>query len=102
MDKRKAINYLAIGALFFIVLSVLYIRADKIEKSYQFNGTIEKVTYGDKKTPRVVIKGRTYFISYPNEDFNDKIEVGDSLIKKGDARIYKLIKFKTGEVIFSK
>jgi hypothetical protein len=102
MDKRKVINYLAIGVLFFIVLLFLYIRADKIEKSYQFNGTIEKVTYGDKKIPTVVIKGKTYFISYPNEYFNNKIEAGDSLIKEKNSRIYKLIKYKTGEVIFSK
>ena len=101
MDKRKVINYLAIGALFFIVLSFLYIRADKIEKNYQFNGIIEKVTYGDKKIRKVVIKGKTYFISYPSEDFNDKIEAGDSLIKEKNSKIYKLIKFKTGQIIVS-
>ena len=101
MDKGKLIKYLVVGALFFIVLLFLYIRADKIEKSYQFNGTIEKVTYGDKKIPIIVIKGKTYFISFPNEDFNDKIEAGDSLIKEKNSRIYKLIKFKTGEVISS-
>jgi hypothetical protein len=102
MNKRKVINYLAIGALFFMVTLFLYSRAEKIEKSYQFNGTIEKVTYSDKKKPNVVIKGKIYFISFPNEDFNDKIEAGDSLIKEKNSRIYKLIKFKTGEVIFSK
>ncbi len=69
------IKYLAIGSLFFIILLSLYIRSDKIEKSYQFNGTIEKVTYGDKKTPKAIINSKPNFISYPNEDFNDKIEV---------------------------
>jgi len=102
MERRKLIKYLTIGALFFIVSLFLYIRADRIEISYKFKGTIDKVTYSDKKFPNVVIKGETYFISYPNEDFNDKIEVGDSLVKEKNSRIYQLIKFKTGEVIFSK
>ena len=102
MDQKKVITYLIIGALFFIVLLFLYVRANKIENSYQFSGVVQKITYGDKGTPKVIIEGITYYLTYTKEDFNNKIKPGDSLIKNRNSRIYKLVKYDTKEVIVSK
>jgi hypothetical protein len=102
MEKRKVKLFLILCVLFCIVLLGLYIRANSIEKDYQFSGIVQKITYGDKGTPRVVINGKLYFISFPNESFNNEIKQGDSLIKERNAVVYKLVKNTTGEVIISK
>ncbi len=102
MGKKKVIIYLAIGALFFIVLILLYIRANKIESDYQFGGVVQKITYGDKGIPKVTIGGQAYFLTYTKEIFNNKIKPGDSLLKARDSRVYKLVKHDTKEVIVSK
>lgn len=102
MDKNKIIIYIVVGSFFIIFLFIFYIRADRIENSYQFKGIVQKITYGDKGTPKVIINDNAYFLSFPDWSFNNKIEQGDSLIKRKNSRIYKLIKHKTKEVIFSK
>jgi len=101
MYQRKLIKYLIIGALFFIVLLVFSIRAKKIEKGNQFSGIVESIQYGDKGTPKVVIKNNAYFLSSTSLNFNTDIKPGDSLIKERNSLTYKLIKYKTNEVILS-
>ena len=85
-----------------LVVLFLYIRADRKENGYQFSGVIQSITYSDKGTPAVIIGGKEYFISFPNPDFQKKIELGDSLIKLKGSKIYKLINNKTKEVSVSK
>lgn len=99
--ERKVISYAIIGILFFMVLFFLYIRANKIEKGYQFSGVVQNISYGDKGTPKVVIDGETYYLTYTKEDFNNKIKPGDSLIKCRNSRIYRLVKHDSKEVIVS-
>ena len=101
MDQKKLITYLIIGALFFIGLLFLYVRANKIENDYQFSGVVQNITYGDKGTPKIIVEGRTYYLTYTKEDFIHKIKPGDSLIKKRNSRTYKLVKYDTKEVIVS-
>lgn len=102
MNQKKIVIYTIVGVLFSIALLVLYIRAERIENNYQFSGIVQNITYGDKRTPKVTINNNSYFLSFPNWNFNNKIEQGDSLIKTKNSTIYKLIKCKTKEVIFSK
>ena len=82
MERRKIKVYLIVGALFLTLLLILYIRADRIEANYKFNGIVKKITFGDKGTPKIIIGKKSYFLTYPTEDFNNKIRPGDSLIKK--------------------
>ena len=102
MDQKKLTRYLVIYALFIIILIILNVRANKIEKGYQFSGIVQEITIGDKDTPEVKIEGKVYFLTYTKKIFNDKIKPGDSLIKNRNSRIYKLVKYATKEVIVSK
>jgi len=102
MGQKKIISYFVIGVLFYIGAFFLFFRSDRIEKNYQFDGVVQKIRYSDKHTPKVLINGEFYAVTFPNEDFQKKIEQGDSLIKKKNSRAYKLIKRRTGEVIFSR
>jgi len=101
MEKNKLIKYLIIGFLFLFTLKVLSIISDIKEKNYQFNGIIEKIDYNEKKTPTVTVNSKSYGLS-TSWRFNERMNVGDSFVKEKDSMIYKLINFKTGEVIFSK
>ena len=101
IEDSKIIRYLIIGVSFFVIVWLLTIRADIIEKGYQFNGIIEKITYNEKKIPEITVNGKAYGLS-TSWRFNEKMSVGDSLIKEKGLLNYKLIKYKTGKVIFSK
>ncbi|NQX41259.1 hypothetical protein SAMN05421820_107204 [Pedobacter steynii] len=100
-ENNKLKKYLIIGSLFFLGFKVLDAISDKKEKKYQLNGLIEKIDYNEKNTPTVVVNGKSYGLS-TSWRFNEKMNVGDSLIKEKESLIYKLIKYKTGEVILSK
>lgn len=98
IEKNKLRKYLIIGFLFFLALKVLSVISDIKEKNYQFNGVIQKIEYNEKKTPLVTVNGKSYGLS-TNWRFNERMNVGDSLVKEKDSVTYRLIKYKTGEVI---
>lgn len=98
-DREKIVRYLAIFFIFLIVVFILFFRADKTEKNYQFSGVVKEVNYGDKGMPEVLINGKLY---HPNNVFNNQLEQGDSLIKLKNSLSYKLVKFKTGKIILFK
>ena len=101
MYQRKIIRFLIVVVLFNAAAIVLNAKADKIEKDYYFKGVVEKIKYGDKGTPEVTIKGVVYIIGFPDHDFKNKIQLGDSLIKKKDSMTYELINNRTRDIIFS-
>ena len=102
MDQKKIISYLVISVLFYTGAFFLFFRRDRIETNYEFGGVVQKIRYSDKHTPKVLINGEFYDVTFPTEDFQRKIEQGDSLTKKKNSRAYKLIKRRTGEVVFSR
>ena len=101
MNTEKIKRFVIVGGLFFVCMVLLYFRAVYIEKKTQFDGIVQKITYNEKGRPLVVIKEKEYLIGLPDIDFNDKIQLGDSIIKERDSKIYKLIKHETGEIIIS-
>jgi hypothetical protein len=99
--KNILIRYLMIGLLFLLLLKVFSLISDKKERNYQFKGVIEKIDWNEKNTPTVIVNGKSYDLS-TNWKFNERLNVGDSLLKVKDSIKYKLIKNKTGEVIYFK
>jgi hypothetical protein len=61
--NNKLKKYLIIGALFFLAFKVLDVISKKKQKAYQFSGLIEKIDYNEKKTPTVVVNGKSYGLS---------------------------------------
>jgi hypothetical protein len=101
-EEEKAIAFFVAAGLFILMAIVMHVTGVNKEKEVHFNGVIQDVTYGDKHTPLVRINGVTFAIGFPNEDFRNKIEEGDSLSKKRDSRVYRLVKHRTGQVFLSK
>ena len=101
MQREKLIRYLIIGGVFISVMLILIIRADLIEKNYAFRGVIRQIHYTDKKAPIVVVCGQDYIMTFPDRNFTNNLQIGDSLIKEKGSRRYKLIKFKTHEAFYS-
>jgi hypothetical protein len=101
INKAKLIKYAIVGLVFFSTLKVLSIISCSREKSYNFSGRIDNITYNEKKTPTVIVKGNSYSLS-TNWRFNERMNLGDSLVKERNSIIYKLIKYKTREVVFSR
>jgi len=67
--------------------------------AYLFNGKVDIVSYDIKGEATVFINDTDYYLSYPNWDFDhNRIEVGDSIIKKRNSWVIKLI-HKNGQVI---
>jgi preprotein translocase subunit YajC len=102
MNEGKIIVYVIAAGLFIILLFFFNRTGVKKEESKEFNGVIQEVTYGDKHTPIVTINGAIFAVGFPNENFKNRIEKGDSLTKMKNSKVYKLVKRGTGEVIFSK
>jgi len=58
-----------------------------------FSGKVDSVTYNIKGEPTIVVKGTHYELNCLNWDFDhNRIEKGDSIIKKQHSMIIKLIK----------
>jgi hypothetical protein len=72
------------------------------ERAYEFKGIIKEVTYDIKGTPDVKINGIKYTLSYNDWNFDHQIQKGDSLIKVRNIMVVKLVKQKTGEIVFFK
>jgi hypothetical protein len=100
IERNKLIKYLIVGILFFMTAMVLNIISTIKEKNFKFKGVIEKIDYNEKKTPTVTVNDSSYSLSTSCR-FNERMKVGDSLVKEKDSQLYELIKDKTGDVIFS-
>jgi hypothetical protein len=94
--KRVAI----FGAIGLVVLIFFSIKWNNTYLNYQFNGRLDSIAYGDKGTPIVIIKGKTYFLKEVDWNFHKShiIQKGDSLIKDKNSITVKLVK-PNGEVI---
>ncbi|WP_413670501.1 hypothetical protein ACEN9X_11480 [Mucilaginibacter sp. Mucisp86] len=88
--------------LLFVTAIYYYNNLVRKNHSIEFNGKVEKVIYSIKGEPTVSINGKTFDLPVNLWDFSHKIEKGDSLIKSKDSMVIKLIKYKTGQVIFFK
>lgn len=96
--KRCAI----FGGIGLIILIFLNIRWHYKYLGYQFNGRVDSISYGDKGTPIVIIKGESYLLNASDGNLDDKhiIEKGDSLIKMKNTSSVKLIKLNGQVIIF--
>ena len=74
--------------LFYIILLLLYLRGNSIEKSYQFDGVVQEIMYGDEGKPIIFIKGKRYFLRFTNEEFNKRKAEGEAKIRE-EADKYK-------------
>jgi len=83
-----------------IVTLFYYTRKAKIKNfAYEFNGKVESVSYDDKLEATVFIGDSDYYLTDPSWDFDhNRIQVGDSLIKRKNSMLIKLVK-KNGKVI---
>ncbi|MBA2611926.1 MAG: hypothetical protein H0U95_08150 [Bacteroidetes bacterium] len=74
IGRNKHRNFLLIGALFFTIALILYFRAYIIEKKYDFKGIIQDITIEEKGIPKVIVDGSIYYITFPDENFKNKIK----------------------------
>lgn len=65
--------------------------------SIAFKGVVQKVEYNVKGTPYVIVNGKQYYL-IDGYNFEYKISKGDSLIKRKNSTVYKLIKKGTDSV----
>jgi hypothetical protein len=70
------------------------------ERDSHFNGIIQGISYTIKETPHITVNGNSYYLS-TNWKFNEKMSVGDSIIKEEGSNKYKLIKIHSGKIFFS-
>jgi len=98
MDVLRLVG--VFGAVGLAILTFLFIHWHYKYLNYQFNGRVDSVEYGDKGTTIVIIKGNTYFLNEADWNLDDShiIQKGDSLIKKSNSIIVRLIK-PNGKVI---
>ncbi len=85
-----------LGAFLLVMLS-LWLHGYLIAVNYNFNGTIQKVTYPDiKHIPTITIKGKEYDLIYNtwNEKEIPNLEIGDSCIKKKGTTEFIVIRNK--------
>ena len=101
-NKQKIWIFFVLVLICRITCGVLGKFADLKEKKYQFAGVLQKVYFGEKGIPEVIVDGKRYWGLSTDDEFNKKMAVGDSLIKKKNEMTYKLIKRKTREVVLSK
>ena len=60
--------------------------------SYQFNGRVDTIIYDKSGKPTVTIHGSKYDLAVTSWDFTNQIAIGDSMIKKADSLMIKIIK----------
>jgi|GEM_PF-5058217 len=101
-EKDTVLTFLACGGMFIALIFFVIINANSVEKGYQIKGIVDKVAFTKKGIPQITIGGEIYTIRFPGNAFVDKIQVGDSIVKQNDSKIYRLIKKNSKEVILSK
>jgi hypothetical protein len=83
-----------------IVTLCYYAHKAKIKNfAYEFNGKVVSVSYDDKMEATVFIGDSEYYLTDPSWDFDhNRIQVGDSLIKRKNSMLIKLVK-KDGKIL---
>jgi hypothetical protein len=99
-EKQRLIRFLVFGFLCMLALNIWSNTVRIKEKNDQINGVIEKIDYSVKGIPTVLVNGKSYTLG-TGWRFNEKMNVGDSLVKEKGLMTYKLIKSRTEEVISS-
>jgi hypothetical protein len=87
--KRVAIA----GVIGVIVLIGFSIRRHYVYLDYNFNGLVDSISYGDKGTAIVIIKGKEFVL---NDDWSNYMNIiinkGDSMVKLKDSTWVRLIR----------
>ncbi|MEB0261367.1 MULTISPECIES: hypothetical protein [unclassified Mucilaginibacter] len=99
-NNKKLIKYILIGSSFLLIAMALNKWADFKQRNYEFKGVIEKISFNEKKTPTITVNHSEYALG-SGWRFNEKLGVGDSILKAKNSLIYTLIKKKTGEIVLS-
>ncbi|WP_184546398.1 hypothetical protein [Mucilaginibacter sp. FT3.2] len=103
LKKWTALFFISACICMSISLSYFYFKAKNKNRSYQFKGKVDSVSYTIKGDAYVFIHGVKYYLSDNDWDFDhNRIIVGDSLIKKRNSMIVKLIKTDGSVVIEGK
>ena len=97
--NKYAIIIRSIGwiIIFICVAIILHTIHNTIKRNYNFNGIVENITYDPNRNPVITIKGVEYELSYSGwndgwDIVNNKVEVGDKMIKKKGEMELLLIK----------
>jgi hypothetical protein len=103
VNERRTITVMVCFIVFVCLARVLFIYGSykyrKTYLAYQFDGRVEGVSYDIKGKATIVIKGGSYDLSDNNWDFDhNRITKGDSLIKKKNSMIIKLVK-RNGQIV---
>src|SRR5258708_4070460 len=78
---------------FVAIMFALWLIGGEMSLNDSFNGLVQNVNYNEKGIPTVTIKGIEYYLAGENwGHYQDKIETGDSMIKKKGELYIKLIK----------
>jgi len=94
-------NYTKVVLIFFIsfvilmTIRVIYMgRTGRSETlNYQFNGKVDSVRYNIKGQAYVSINGVEYYLFDPDWDFDhNRIQIGDSLVKRKNSMIIELFR----------
>ncbi|MDB5023245.1 MAG: hypothetical protein JWP78_1000 [Mucilaginibacter sp.] len=75
-----------------IALPYTYYKAKAKCLSYEFDGTVDSISYSVKGEPTIKIHGNKYNLPVNFWDFKRQIEVGDSLIKAKDSMVVRIFK----------
>lgn len=99
--KNKIVLFIAAALFINLCIYLLSMFSESREKDFEFSGKIEKLEFSDyKKTPTVTVNGKSYGLG-TSWRFNEKLKVGDSLVKVKGLIKYKLIQSKSKQVIYS-
>lgn len=99
LDQKIKTSLIGLSCFASLII-LLHLRSYFITGNYEFDGAVEKISYSSNKgTPKVIIKGQEYILSYNDWNVDREIEQGDSLIKRKGEMSLKLIKKETREVI---
>jgi hypothetical protein len=103
ISKRyyKVVFGFFIVSVICLAVIAIYINNKSRDKNlaYQFNGVVDTVFYNVQGKATIFMHDTDYNLSEPNWDFDhNRIQAGDSMIKKKGSMIIKLIK-PNGKII---
>jgi len=93
------ILFVAVGIIGLIVAIRLGHKGYSKDIDYQFYGVVDSVSYDIKGYASIVVNGSHFYLGASSWDFDNNIQKGDSIIKKRNSMIIKLIK-PDGRVVF--
>ncbi len=98
--RKVLISLFIVVAITGLVKAIYYQRKGITEElDNHFEGVVDSVSYDIKGKASVIIKGTHFYLGDGNWDFDhNRIEKGDSLIKKRNSMIIKL-KRPNGQVV---